>query len=303
MKYFDEIPLSVAIHPSGLNMAIAFADRIKLMSVLQDDFVTYGDIPVRSCSFVKFSHGGQYLAAVVGPTILVYDTFSCGTLCTFRGHTNKIKSIVWMNFDNKIMSVGVDGIVHYWNIFSIVPTRPEQFNHSVPFLCGSTMQDGSRAFVVTTEKILKEFSFVKSVDPVTGIEGKIREPHDVPINRMVSHVLVNEAKNLAILAATEGHGAQYVTETNGFLGALVCFNIQPQLDSNYEVYPLHSTPITAICLSHDGSTVITGDLNGCLIVTDITESNVIPTNAAHPLTVGVPMISGTNNNGPMTATW
>jgi WD40 repeat protein len=85
MKYFDEIPFSVAIHPSGLNMAIAFADRIKLMSVLQDDFVTHGDIPVRSCSFVKFSHGGQYLAAVVGPTILVYDTFSCGTLCTFRG--------------------------------------------------------------------------------------------------------------------------------------------------------------------------------------------------------------------------
>lgn len=84
-KYYEEIPFSVSIHPSGLHMAISFTDKIKLVSVLLDDLTPYGEISVRSCNYLKFSHGGQYLAAIVGPTIHIYDAFTTATLCTLRG--------------------------------------------------------------------------------------------------------------------------------------------------------------------------------------------------------------------------
>lgn len=149
---------------------------------------------------------------------------------------------------------------------------------------------------MTTEKILKEFSFTKSIDPITGIEGKIREPHDVPVNRMVSHVIVNESRNMAILAATEGDGTPFNFDHNSQLGSLLCFSIHPQLSMNFDVYPIHASPITAVCLSHDGSTIITGDANGCLIITDFITDD-INSNASQSINAAAQVSNAIPSNG------
>eukprot|EP01035_Chromulina_nebulosa_P020040 gene20040-26020_t len=194
IKYYEEEPTSVSIHPCGLHMSIAFNDKVKLVSILSDDLSAYSEIPVRSCNYTKFSNGGQYLAIIAGPIIQIHDIYTSTLLFTLRGHTNKIRSIVWMNFDTKLMSVGADGVTFFWNLFTLPAKRPEQLNSPIPFLCGNTLLDGSKAYVLTNEKILKEFSFTKTIDPLTGLEG----------------------------------------------------------------------PITAMCLSHDGNVLYTGDQYGCL---------------------------------------
>ena len=38
-----------------------------------------------------------------------------GTLiCTLRGHNNRIKSCLWMNYDSRMMTVGAEGVVYFW---------------------------------------------------------------------------------------------------------------------------------------------------------------------------------------------
>jgi cilia- and flagella-associated protein 57 len=268
MRTYDEEPLSVSIHPSGLHMAIAFADKLSLVSILMDELTSYAEISIRSCAFVKFSHGGHYLAVVAGSSIYIYDTFTATVISTLRGHANKIRSVVWMHSDTKLMSVGVDGMVFYWTPFTLTSSRPLQYNHPSAFLCGSTLQDGSRAFVVTNERVLKEFSFSRAVDPITGIEGKIRDPRDTVMPHLANHIIVNETYKCLILASSDPN----------LPGALMSVNLDSEVKTveSIDCNIVHAGPISAMVLSSDGKTLITGDSKGCLIVSEFLEDGIDP---------------------------
>jgi hypothetical protein len=49
-KEFEEEPLSLSVHPSGVYLAVAFPDRIKILSLLLDDIALVREIPARSVS-------------------------------------------------------------------------------------------------------------------------------------------------------------------------------------------------------------------------------------------------------------
>lgn len=49
MKYFQEDATSVAIHPSGLYLLVGFSDKLRLLSVLNDDMRLYKEYPIRNC--------------------------------------------------------------------------------------------------------------------------------------------------------------------------------------------------------------------------------------------------------------
>ena len=53
MKYFQEEATSVAIHPSGLYVMIGFSDKLRLMSVLNDDMRLFKEYPIRNCREVR----------------------------------------------------------------------------------------------------------------------------------------------------------------------------------------------------------------------------------------------------------
>ncbi len=86
-----EGPLSVAVHPSGLMLAVGCADKLRLMNVLMDDISEgylhvgeqavgrcscfAGDVkefPIKGCSEVRFSKGGHMIAAVNGSVVQIY---------------------------------------------------------------------------------------------------------------------------------------------------------------------------------------------------------------------------------------
>lgn len=109
MKQFEEEPIALSVHPSGLYIAVAFSERIQILSLLLDEIHLWREMVARNCSAIKFSRGGQYLAAANGTNLQLYNTYTGASVGTLRGHNNKIRSIVWMHCDSKIMTVGSEG--------------------------------------------------------------------------------------------------------------------------------------------------------------------------------------------------
>lgn len=97
VKLFTEECFSVALHPSGTLISGGFADKLRLMSILMDDFKLIKEFPVRSCRECRFAHGGHYLAAVGGNTIFIYTTYACEVIATLRGHNGKVKTTSQQN--------------------------------------------------------------------------------------------------------------------------------------------------------------------------------------------------------------
>ena len=53
VKYFNEEPVSMAIHPSGLYILVGFEDKLRLMNLLIDDIRAYKEFPIKGCREVN----------------------------------------------------------------------------------------------------------------------------------------------------------------------------------------------------------------------------------------------------------
>lgn len=90
----------LSFHPSGLHLAVAYSDKLKILNLQKDGETTsnYKDInSFRNCTAIKFSNGGQYLAAASGNLLHLFKFYTGEnpTGMTFTGHTGKIKGIAW----------------------------------------------------------------------------------------------------------------------------------------------------------------------------------------------------------------
>lgn len=116
VKYFADEIYSVAIHPTGLQVLVGFADKLRLMTVLMEDFKTVKELGVKGCRECCFSSGGEYFAAVNGTTISIYNTYTCENVGNLRGHNGKVRSLFWSPDDSRIISAGMDGAVYEWRL-------------------------------------------------------------------------------------------------------------------------------------------------------------------------------------------
>lgn len=93
-KIFQEDPLSLAMHPSGLHLVVGFVDKIRLMNILMDDIRVFHDIPIKHCRDVRFSNGGSMIAAVNGNVISIFDFNTFEKLADLRGHNSKVMTTI-----------------------------------------------------------------------------------------------------------------------------------------------------------------------------------------------------------------
>jgi WD40 repeat protein len=61
---FPEECLSVAFHPSGLHLVVAMQDKIQMCNVLSKSIVSFKSHPIKACTEIRFSHGGNMFACV-----------------------------------------------------------------------------------------------------------------------------------------------------------------------------------------------------------------------------------------------
>lgn len=123
LKQYDEDISSVALHPMGLFCLIGFTDKLRFMSILIDDLLPMHEIAIRNCRTVRFSYNGHLFAAVNGNVVQVYTTIGFYNPFILKGHTGKVKALLWSQTDLKILSMGTEGAIYEWDMVTGVRSR------------------------------------------------------------------------------------------------------------------------------------------------------------------------------------
>lgn len=269
MRSFEEEPISLSVHPSGVYVAVAFIDTIRIFSLLLEEIADVREISARGVNFIKYSKGGQYIASANGAVMQIYSAVNGSPVCSLRGHNNRIKSCVWMNFDSRLMTVGVEGTVYFWELFPTTAglhRRPENFSGNVPFHSGTGPSDGTKVFVCTTDRIMKELTFISTTTTTIPVnaEGSVIPTKEFEIPYNISNMIYDETRKMILMATSNNEDT--------IPGSILCALASPQMSSTYDTNPFHSVAISAIVQSYDGSTIYTGDLNGNLCISEFDNS-------------------------------
>jgi len=154
LQKFNTEAYSLALHPTGLYVVVGFSDKLKFMKILGDKLEEEKFFAVRKCPEVRFSNGGQFFAAVNGTVISVYSSYTMQQLHVLRGHTGRVKSIFWQPLDTHICSVGMDGSVYEFNVFS-----DKKVNDNMIRQCNfsSVVSDGKTIYAVGSDANLRLF--------------------------------------------------------------------------------------------------------------------------------------------------
>ena len=117
--------LSIAIHPNGYYVAISDTEMLRFFHLCYKELRFYGNDQVgneqskSNCNIIKFSIGGNLLAAASERKIYIIRSFSRETLKIFNTpHKGKIVNIYFHDEDKYLYSCGSDGFVIQYNLFN-----------------------------------------------------------------------------------------------------------------------------------------------------------------------------------------
>ncbi|KAI9208884.1 WD40-repeat-containing domain protein, partial [Polychytrium aggregatum] len=190
VRFFEDEPQSIALHPSGLYVLVGFSDSLKLMNVLIDDVRPYWELNIRGCRECRFSNGGHYFASVYGSTIGIHSTWSFDTVTTLKGHQGKVKSIMWNQDDSHLVSCGIDGSVFDWNIRT--GRRDGEVNTpDVVHTSACYTSDSKLIYTVGNDGILREIC-----------ESRVNR--EFPIKGNMIHLLISRTGKLFFGATAHG---------------------------------------------------------------------------------------------------
>lgn len=86
-KYQSEVS-ALALHPTGMFVAVGFSDKMHLMEILLDTLKTIKSYEFFKCDEIVFSHQGHSLAIAYDKLIAVISMFSFCVLGTLKVQQN-----------------------------------------------------------------------------------------------------------------------------------------------------------------------------------------------------------------------
>ena len=94
---------------------------------------------------ISSSPDGKYIAAILGETILIYDSETHQEVSRYRGHQARVNGLAFTSDGRQLISVSYDGTVKFWPVEgrNFVPVGPSNLYPKVPSLAA----DGSRLLV------------------------------------------------------------------------------------------------------------------------------------------------------------
>ncbi|XP_030679044.1 cilia- and flagella-associated protein 57 [Nomascus leucogenys] len=236
-KEYQEEAYSISLHPSGHFIVVGFADKLRLMNLLIDDIRSFKEYSVRGCRECSFSNGGHLFAAVNGNVIHVYTTTSLENISNLKGHTGKIRSIVWNADDSKLISGGTDGAVYEWNL-SAGKRETECVLKSCSYNCVTVSPDAKIIFAVGSDHTLKEIA-------------------DSSILREIS------AFDVTYTAVVISHSGRMMFVGTS-VGTIRAMKYPLPLQKEFNEYQAHAGPITKMLLTFDDQFLLTAAEDGCL---------------------------------------
>jgi len=242
--FFNEVPYSIAFHPSGLHVLIGFADKLRLCHLLVDDVRMVKEFAVKACPECQFSNGGQYFAAVNNSGLVqVYNTYTCESVTVFRGgHTGNVKSLYWSLDDTSIISAGVDGAVYERRLANPQQRAQEWVQKGCRFTSALCTEDG-KIYAVGDDRILKEI-----------IDRSITK--HIHAGVVLTQLVVSHPPQRMMFAGT----------ANG-----VVRSFKFPLTGDVKDYQCHTKTITRMRIAQDDSYLFSVSEDGCLAIFNIKE--------------------------------
>jgi len=158
LHHCPEEPTTVAVHPSGFQLVVAFKERVRIYQLLQESLCQVKELAIKACRFVRYSHGGHLFACASGLTVTTFRTYTFEAVHTFSGHIGAVRCLSWSHDDTYLFSAAHDGAIYRWDISTGL--RSEEMQHVVK-------QCQYAAFAVDRND--------PSVVVASGSDGKIRE--------------------------------------------------------------------------------------------------------------------------------
>nr|XP_036858185.1 cilia- and flagella-associated protein 57 isoform X3 [Manis javanica] len=234
-KEYQEEAYAISLHPSGHFIVVGFADKLHLMNLLIDDIRSFKEYSVRGCRECSFSNGGHLFAAVSGNVIHIFTTTSLENISNLKGHTGKVRSIVWNMDDSKLVSCGTDGAVYEWNLSS-GKRETECVIKSCSYNCVTISPDAKIIFAVGSDQTLKEIAD----------SSVLRETSAFDV--VYTAVVISHSGRMMFLGTS--------------MGSIRAVKYPLPLQKEFNEYQAHAGPITKNCPEQTG--IIAQEMCLCL---------------------------------------
>nr|XP_004672541.1 cilia- and flagella-associated protein 57 [Jaculus jaculus] len=236
-KEYQEEAYTISLHPSGHYIVVGFADKVRLMNLLIDDIRPFKEYSVRGCKECAFSNGGHLFAAVNGNVIHIFTTTSLENITNLKGHTGKIRSVVWNTDDSKLISAGTDGAVYEWNL-STGKRETECVLKSCSYNSVAVSPDGKVIFAVGSDQTLKEISDSLILREIPA--------YDI----IYTAVIISHSGRMMFVGTS--------------VGTIRAMKYPLPLQKEFNEYQAHAGPITKMLLTFDDQFLLTVAEDGCL---------------------------------------
>ncbi|XP_059613536.1 cilia- and flagella-associated protein 57 [Phlebotomus argentipes] len=243
-KYLVNITV-IALHPSGIFVALGFSDHLRFMEILLDDLKTVKEYNFPKCRVAVFSHKGHMLAVSFESTIEIISVFSFDIIQTLRSHNGMILSLMWAYDDIHFLSAGQDGAIYEWN--AITGERMnEVVQKEIQYRSLAVTGDLSAVYAITNSGVLREIC-----------KSEIVRETKIPDLPPLTCLTLARSDLVMFIASEQGH----------------IFNVQlPFMETGGGTctnYRFFSSSITCMKITNDDALLIIGADDGTLAIWEI----------------------------------
>lgn len=250
-KFFSDQPLSVSFHPNGCAIIAGFAEKLRFMAITINDIVTHREFPIRGCKECKFSHGGQYFAAVNGNNVQVYSSYTFKNLVNLRSPGQRIKTVAWSTDDNVLVSCDANGTMtlHTVRTGKQKAASTQQAYHFTSIVCVDTV--GTKCYGLTQP------------------DNALRETEDMSTKNQLDVIavpcqLVLGPNNKCLFVSTR-NGTIRIYHFPGSAANGINF---PSAENATEIIA-HHAPVTSLVASPDNQYLFSSGEDGCIYMMKI----------------------------------
>eukprot|EP01038_Epipyxis_sp_PR26KG_P004822 gene4822-6757_t len=243
LKHYPEDMFSCALHPSGLQCAIGFTDKVRAYHILMDDLRICFEVSIKACRDCCFSSGGHVLAATNGNSILVYDFITGEKIADLRGHNSKVRSIRWLPSGFQLLSAGQDGAVYIWSLDGM--KRVAEFVQKGTMYTSAVFSNNT-VLVVGNDRTLRELTLPDLLPNKLSETGLVLTNIELSVTKLSLFASTFEY-------AKPGYVRAYPYPVTG----------------DYDDYPCTNSQITRMRMTPDENFLIVTDEQGCIVLIEL----------------------------------
>ncbi|GFT64316.1 cilia- and flagella-associated protein 57 [Nephila pilipes] len=262
MNFKDPV-LGLAIHPSGLYLALGFSFYVRICIILYNKLLDCKMLNSKDFSRMTFSCGGHLLAVASHTRIEVYDFLTLVRLAKLEGHAGRISSLMWKDDDTRLISSDLRGIICEWDVISWCKLWENTAVTS--YSCLDVVSNKNAVLAIGSDKILKCIS-----------DGTVQWEFEY-------------SNRLNVIAVCSDGTFVYTGAGDGSLGKISL----PSLDVWFNVFA-HSGEITEMVFNSTNRILFTVSRDGLLFAwkTGMSIENIVETTYGNSVFTSVFDLSG-----------